>query len=383
MNKDTIEILVTGDLCPHLRIEQLCRNNQADQIYDTDLQTILQNKDIAITNLECPLTDQNNPITKSGPALRSDKRAIAALKGYFDVATLANNHVMDQGAAGLSDTVSVCAEAGIATVGVGNTLQEATQPLFLEAKGSTVGIVNVAEHEFCIAGDDTPGANPLHPVNNYYQIKEAKEKADYVIVIVHGGNEHYPLPNPSMVEMYRYFADLGVTAVIGHHSHFASGYEIYHGVPIFYSLGNFLFDKVQGKTDYWCQGYMVKLSIRKNDSVGITLYPYTQCMNEPQVQLMQDEQKKQYLEKIAKYSSIIQDKVQLQSYWENFLREKKIMYYSQLFGLNRLERLLWKKNLFKNQIIKRKRIPVVTNILRCQAHRQATADILEQDYHLI
>ena len=378
-----IEILFTGDLCPQYRIEEACRTGHSDDIYDGSLREVLREKDLSVTNLECPLTDYYHPIIKSGPTLRSSKKSIAALtSGYFDIAALANNHIMDQGEQGLADTQQLCEQAGITTMGAGNNLAEASQVLYQDVRGQTIAFINATEHEFCIAKEDRPGANPLNPVHNYYQVLEAKEKADYVIVVVHGGNEHYPLPNPGMVDTYRYLADLGVSAVVGHHSHFAGGYEVYRGVPIFYSLGNFLFDKKVKKLPYWYKGYLVKLRLTK-EKVNFEVHPYTQCLDKAKVQLIEGKQKQSYLNTIADYCAIIQDRDLLLEHWNNFLSEKRNMYYAQLFGLNRLERFLLKQNISKDFIVRRSKVPVKINLLRCQAHRRAVANLLEGDYKII
>ena len=84
--------------------------------------------------------------------------------------------------------------------------------------------------------------NPLLPIQQFYKIQEAKENADYVLVIVHGGIEHYQLPTSRMIETYRFFIDAGADAVVNHHQHCYSGYERYKSKPIIYGLGNLLFD---------------------------------------------------------------------------------------------------------------------------------------------
>jgi poly-gamma-glutamate capsule biosynthesis protein CapA/YwtB (metallophosphatase superfamily) len=73
-------------------------------------------------------------------------------------------------------------------------------------------------------------------IDNANQIKEAKATHDKVIVIVHGGHEYYNLPSPRMQKQYRFYADQGADFVVGHHTHCISGYEVYNGVPIYYSL---------------------------------------------------------------------------------------------------------------------------------------------------
>ena len=104
-------------------------------------------------------------------------------------------------------------------------------------------IFNFCENEWSIAESDNPGANPMDIIDNANQIKYARELADYVIVIVHGGHEYYNLPSPRMQKQYRFYADQGADIVVGHHTHCISGNEVYKGVPIYYSLGNFIFTK--------------------------------------------------------------------------------------------------------------------------------------------
>ena len=95
---EPIKLLFSGDLCPQLRVEQACISGQANSLYDVPLRSVLKDKDLSVTNLECPLTRRGRPIVKSGPALGCHPKAISALtSGYFDVAALANNHILDQG----------------------------------------------------------------------------------------------------------------------------------------------------------------------------------------------------------------------------------------------------------------------------------------------
>lgn len=84
--------------------------------------------------------------------------------------------------------------------------------------------------------NNSAGANPLNPIQQYYKTKEARHNADYVLVIVHGGHEHYQLPSPRMVEIYQFFIDAGADAVVNHHQHCFSGYEVFNDRPIFYGL---------------------------------------------------------------------------------------------------------------------------------------------------
>ena len=103
-----ISILITGDFCPHKRIEKEFLKGNYESIYN-GFQKVANGCDLVITNLECPLTLSNNPIKKTGPNLKANPECIEGIKfGGFNVVTLANNHIMDYGKQGLSETISLC-----------------------------------------------------------------------------------------------------------------------------------------------------------------------------------------------------------------------------------------------------------------------------------
>src|SRR5690606_22347516 len=102
--------------------------------------------------------------------------------------------------------------------------------------------------------------NPIDIIDNVKQINEARGIADYVFVIVHGGHEFFNLPSPRMQKLYRFYAEQGADIVIGHHTHCIGGYETYKGVPIYYSLGNFLFTK-QNPYEDWYLGLVLEVEI--------------------------------------------------------------------------------------------------------------------------
>ena len=97
----------------------------------------------------------------------------------------------------------------------------------------------------------------------FNQIQEAKSKADFIVVVAHGGHEHYNLPSPRMKKWYRFFVDAGASAVVTHHTHIISGYEVYKDAPIFYSLGNFLFDWEGERNKPWNKSMIIRLHFEK------------------------------------------------------------------------------------------------------------------------
>jgi poly-gamma-glutamate capsule biosynthesis protein CapA/YwtB (metallophosphatase superfamily) len=202
-----INIIVTGDFYGGNRIEKLIKEEKYADLYN-DFITNIQNAEIAIANLESTLTNCNKPIVKTGPALKSSPNTIYALKhAGFNLLTLANNHIMDYGEKGLADTIQLCRKNNISTIGAGSNLNEASKFFYQEVKGIKLAFLNFTENEWSTTNGKEPGANPLNPIINHYAIKIAKEKADFVFVIVHGGHEMYELPSPRMKETYRFFID--------------------------------------------------------------------------------------------------------------------------------------------------------------------------------
>lgn len=264
-----ITINYFGDFCPVGRLEQ-------DQILEDpswigDILPILREADINIVNLECPLTTGSNPIKKSGPNLKAHPKTVKLLKDMnVDIVCLANNHIMDYGTEGLRDTIDVLEQNGIKYVGAGMTIEEARLPLYVEKKGIKLAFINVCEKEFSIAGPSSAGAAPVDLISTYYNIQEAKKNADHVILLIHGGVEHYPHPTPRQIELYRFFASLGLSAVIGHHSHCVQDWELYRGTPIMYSLGNFVFDDVDIPNG-WNRGLMLSHSIDETNKIDLNV----------------------------------------------------------------------------------------------------------------
>lgn len=377
---EDINIVITGDYCFDRRVAEVCLKGEYSKIYG-DALSLLRDKDISITNLECPLTEKGISIEKIGASLKASTICVEAIQyGEFNVVALANNHMLDKGPGGLEDTLKTCGKARIKTVGAGMNLEEASKPLYIEVKNQKVVILNFAEQEFNVATDKKAGVSPLDPISNYYQILEAKNNSDVLIVIIHGGNEHYHLPNPAMVKICRFVASLGVTAVVCHHTHCASGFENYNGVPIFYSLGNFIFDRGQDRCSAWFEGYFIKMTIRKDKVVTVRLVPYFQCKDKVGLVLMNDEDKINFINKIDKYSEIIKNDKKLELEWKKFSKSLKKRYLVSIRGLNFIERQLVKKGILTKFFLKNKKFWLtMLNFFRCQAHRELIIEAINDE----
>ena len=283
-----MRILIAGDFCPQNRVAESFKRREFERVLG-QVKPIISRSDYSIVNFECAVTNgKGTPISKLGPSLQCNETGIEALKwAGFDCVTLANNHFRDYGDEGVRETMRLFDKYDIDTVGGGLTLEDAANTLYKEINGKTIAIINCCEHEFSIATDFSSGSNPLNPIQQYYGILNARKNADYVLVIVHGGHEHYHLPSLRMQEIYRFFVDAGADAVVNHHQHCYGGYEIYKGKPIFYGIGNFCFDypAFAHKNPNWAYGYMVELDIIEDD-IKFNLYFYEQSNDSPEVRIL-------------------------------------------------------------------------------------------------
>lgn len=374
-----MKILVAGDFCPTKRLKSKVENGDYHDIF-CEVEPAIRSADYSIVNYECPaVLGDYPPIKKCGPNLSSSPKGIEAIKyAGFDIATLANNHILDFGAQGLMDTVNLCSQYNIDTVGVGKNLEDASKILYKRKDGETIAIINCCEHEFSIAGDDSAGANPLNPIQQYYKIKEAKQNADYVLVIVHGGHEMYQLPSLRMVDTYRFFIDAGADAVVNHHQHCFSGYEFYKGKPIVYGLGNFCFDSSY-RNSIWNEGYLAVIDFQV-ENIYIKIIPYIQNSDNVGIYSLKDQTS--FYGRIHELNQIIADRQKLQE-------EQKTYYSLSKDGIklrfepytNRIMKGLRSRNLIPSFLSEKKQVEML-NMVDCESHRDKLLHALKNHNHI-
>lgn len=377
--KTDLEVLVTGDFCLDGRVEELCLENKEHTLFGQFNEQLI-NKDISVANVECPLTIKRSPIVKEGPNLIADPVSIKALKCIdLDLAALSNNHILDQGDEGLFSTIQHLIENDINSVGAGMNIAEAQKPFRKKIKERNISIFNIAEQEFSIATGNSAGAAPIDIIENYNQIIEEKGKADIIILIIHGGNEFNSLPSPDMVKLFRFYASLGVSAIICHHTHCFSGYETYNNVPIFYGLGNFIFDRPNEKRVLWNSGYFLKFVFQKNQISEILLFPYMQFNNSVGLRRLTDSEFREFSDSFSALNNTIADNNKLAEKWTNFLTLKRNKYFTDLLSLNILQRIMIKFNLLNHVVLKKNRLRILINLMRCISHRESTIGVLKNE----
>lgn len=373
-----MRLLVAGDFCPQNRVAELFNQGRYDQVLG-EVKDVISAADYSVVNFECPITKGGEKaIEKCGPNLYCSEPGMEVVHwAGFKCVTLANNHFLDFGKDGVANTLEACKKYGIDTVGGGKNLHEASKILYKKIEDNTLAIINCCEHEFSVATEKTAGSNPLNPIQQYYAIKEAKEHADFIVVIVHGGNEYYQLPSPRMKETYRFFIDAGADAVVNHHQHCLSGYEYYKKRPIVYGLGNFCFDEKGNETELWTQGYMVEIEFA--EKVVLKLIPYNQCGKEASVRMMSDDEHKSFLKAVNHINQMILDDRILSEKYGKFLKQSRanieLMFspYSSRIG-----RALCRRGILPSFMNSDKRKEIL-GFLQCESHLPKIMDFLTRN----
>ncbi len=239
-----------------------------------DVRALIKGADIAVANFENPAPD-NPRFHASGTSFSADPRYIDGLaRAGIDYVSLANNHIKDAGAAGILQTIANVKKRGIASSGAGKNLKAARTPAILEAAGMKVAILGYD----AIAGGyhataTRVGSAPLSAKNVKADVAAARKAgADLVIVYPHWGTEYDPTPFVGQKKLAEMIIDNGADMVIGNHAHWAGAMEVYKGKPIWYALGNFIFDQTWSEPTM--EGITLELTFRGKELVQIRMHPH-------------------------------------------------------------------------------------------------------------
>jgi poly-gamma-glutamate synthesis protein (capsule biosynthesis protein) len=250
----------------------------------------------------------------------------------FDMALLGNNHIGDHGPDVAMETISHFNKAGIKTIGAGKNLAEANSPLKIQCQNINVAILNFAENEFGTAKKDSAGCAPLDPIENIKTIKDTAKTADLVFVIIHGGHERNPVPSPRMIKTYRAFAEAGASMVMNIHTHCPEGIELWNGVPIVYSPGNFFFPWSDLTSDHltamWWSGYLPKFHCDRDGVYALEIMPY-RFDNERLYELTVAE-KEGFYSYVANLNRLISEPEEVQRCFEGWVAQHGSFYISLL-----------------------------------------------------
>ncbi len=204
--------------------------------------------DVVLGNLECTLpgtgeTVSTVPHVIAPPSLV--RRTLVA--GNFTAVALANNHAFDCFDAGFDATRALLDDVGIVHFGAGEGIEAALAPAVVERGGVRIGFLGAVDGRSGparFATADSSGVAPLEVDRLAEAVRRLRERVDHVVLSVHWGEERLLVPSPTLVEAAHALAKAGASLILGHHPHVIQGMETHAGVPIIYSLGNFIAHEV-------------------------------------------------------------------------------------------------------------------------------------------
>ncbi len=247
---------------------------------DRSLARLIASADIAFGNLEYPITRKGSRFREKTYVFRGPPESLGAIrKAGFDLLSLANNHNMDYGEKGLTDTLSQCRKQKFAFAGAGIDVTSACGYAVVEKNGTRYGLLaySFTFPEAYWATDNRPGT--AHPDWGRLEtdIRAARQEVDILIVSCHWGEELKSNPKKYQVDFARHAVRSGADLVLGHHPHVPQAIEIYRGKPVFYSLGNYAFGTMSSNVK---DGFAAAIRFENRIPVKVTLYPVNVCNRE-------------------------------------------------------------------------------------------------------
>ncbi len=238
-----ITLVAVGDILPAHRMEPFIEESGPAYPYQFTL-SLLKSADITFANLECPVSTKGKPVEGKEFTFCAKPPVVKGLKeAGFDVLSLANNHILDYGKEALMDTIKLLQDNRILSVGAGRNIQEARKPAVLKKGNRTFGFLaysNTLPKNYWAKKDRTGTAyGAVAWVRE--DVRNLKEKADFIIVSFHWGGEGESFPKEYQALLAHQAIDSGADIVLGHHPHVLNGIEMYGGGVILYSLGNYAF----------------------------------------------------------------------------------------------------------------------------------------------
>ena len=224
-------ITLTGDILLDRGVRQVVEQKGIDQLFSAEIDSVFRTSDAVVGNLECPATKIHAPVFKQY-IFRAEPEWLNDLKRHgVTHLNLANNHSIDQGRKGLIDTKAQVLKAGMTPIGAGQNQAEAAEPVLLTDHPRKVWLI----------------ASLQLALENFARLP------DHVEVVA---RQRYEA---------RQLIDAGADCLVCHHTHTRQPSETYQGKPIFYSIGNFIFDP---RNELNSQGSMVRLTITEQDATA-------------------------------------------------------------------------------------------------------------------
>lgn len=280
-----LTILAFGDMMLGRYVRTMMNRYGLDYIFEKMPAGFIGDADVVFGNLEGPIKGEGK---SGGTAMNfSFNEDVAPLlkRHGFNLLSVANNHAVDQGWIGRDTTTVALDASGLGWCGHPSEADPAS--VYYGSAGDKK-FAFVCFHDVNFKLDDEAAVK---------LVREVGEKVDYAIVSIHWGYEYKHKPDwKTQIEPGRAFVDAGADFVIGHHPHVVQSFEIYNGKPIFYSLGNFVFDQ------YWSKDTQEELAlgiVLQKNFQKIYLFPMKSELS--QSHLMTERERSEWIERFIGY----------------------------------------------------------------------------------
>ncbi|MGA8731404.1 MAG: CapA family protein [Terracidiphilus sp.] len=268
-----VSFALAGDVIPHEAVRAAAAAQGPDAqgwaALFSDVADVFRSVDFGFVNMETPVAPAHSkgskPFMFDAPVALPEALKASGIK----IVSFANNHVMDQGWPGFTETREHLREVGLLFSGTGDTAAQSWQPVITEANGIKVGWLGMTRW---LNGNRNPDS-PDQPHVNFFPypgesggapgadeaqvlaaVKAARAQCDILVISIHWGIEYATAPRPEDVELAHKMLDAGASVVVGHHPHVLQPVETYRtadgrNTVIFYSLGNFLSNQSRSYVD--------------------------------------------------------------------------------------------------------------------------------------
>ena len=298
--ENTLAIGFVGDLLLDRGVRAVAQEKGIDAIFQ-NTGAIFAGVELVCANLEGAVADGEKPLSKTFRFNGPSNSGEILKKHNITLVNLANNHSIDFGRDGLRQTVENLRKYGVMSYGYGENAAAAVQPFYITRAGITIAFIGAV----CFPLEGYVYLPDRFDVGRWdaglvgRAISEARRKADFVFVTFHWGIEFSHRSTATQMKIARFCIDQGADAVIGSHPHVLQGIEIYKGRPIFYSLGNFIFDQAYEPA---CRSVLAVLRVSAKGLEEVLLRPVyiRDCIPE----LAAGEKKEAIINDLKEYSQV-------------------------------------------------------------------------------
>lgn len=249
-NKSYYTLTFVGDVMLARGVQDTILEYGADYVLN-ETADILRNSNFVFGNMESPLSYRGKPNLFKNVCFRADPKTASLLSyGKFKVMSLANNHIFDYGEEALLDTIDNLRKIDVIPVGAGDDKSQAYKPVIFNLNDLKIGIISATKAcEATKRKSDQPQAALANEKLICSIIRSLKKTTDLVVLSLHMGVEFCSCPSINDYKLCMNLLNCGADIIIGSHPHVLQGLWAKNGKVVAFSLGNFIFDKIEEAKD--------------------------------------------------------------------------------------------------------------------------------------